>query len=121
MSSTLLQFLVQAEIGRLDPYVSSGGNTGTLGRLADALSTKYSVNAFAIDTSLVALEGTKSGTPKTAVNSAIGFQKFNPSAINDDTINSEMQWINGDHEVNSNFFSQTWSSSLVRNFINHYL
>ena len=104
---------VQAEIGRLDPFVVSG-NTATLGRLADVLSSKFNVNAFALDTSLVALEGSD-GTPKTAVNSAIGFQKFNPSASKYDIINSKLQWINGAHEASSNLFTQTWSSSLVSN------
>ena len=94
---------VQAEIGRLDPY-SSNGKTGTLGRLADVLSSTYNVNAFAVDTSLVALEGAGEETPKTAVNSEIGFQKFNPSALENDVINAELQWINGGQNENSNFF-----------------
>ena len=103
---------VQAEIARLDPFLASG-NTGTLGRLVDVLSTEYSVNAFAVDTGLVALEGNTMSAIKTSVNSDIGFQKFNPSAGKDDLINTQFGWINGEQESHSNFFGQTWSASLV--------
>ena len=103
---------VQAEISRLDPHMVSG-KTGTLGRLADALSKDYSVNTFAVDTSLLALEGNKRDVQKTALNSEVGFHKFNPSAAEDDVINSQFDFINGEQESISNLFGQTWSSSLV--------
>ena len=91
-------------------------NTGTLGRLADALSTDYHVNAFSVDTNLVALEGhPQTHVPKTAVNSDIGFQRFNPSVLKgeSDAVNEQFAWINGEQESRSNPFGQTWSSSLV--------
>lgn len=87
--------------------------TGTLGRLADELSSEYSVNTFSVDTSLVALEGKQNNVPKTAVNSEIGFHKFNPSALEEDVINSQFGSINSEQEPHSSFFGQTWSSSLV--------
>jgi hypothetical protein len=104
-------FLVQAEISRLDPFKVSG-NTGTLGRLTDSLSSDYNVNAFAVDTNLVPLEG-EMAVLKTAVNSEIGFQRFDPSSADDDGLSTIFDLINGQQEPESNFFSQTWSSSLV--------
>lgn len=103
---------VQAEISRLDPF-RNAGNTASLGRLADSLSAEYNVNAFSVDTTLIALEGNDVSVPKTAVNSELGFHKFNPSAVEGDVISSHFGLINGDHEPGSSFFSNTWSSSLV--------
>lgn len=103
---------VQSEISRLDPHTIASG-TGTLGRLADELSSEYSVNTFAVDTSLLALEGKTKNIPRTAVNSEVGFQKFNPSALEEDVINSQFASINSEQETSSNLFGQTWSSSLV--------
>ena len=105
-------FSVQSEIAQLDPYMVSG-NTGTLGRLIDSLSTEFNVNAFSVDTNLVALEGNVKNVPKTAVNSQLGFHRFNPSSVEGDVIDSKFDLINGEETPESNFFSQTWSSSLV--------
>lgn len=88
------------------------GNTGTLGRLIDSLSTKFNVNAFSVDTNLVALEGNVKDIPKTAVNSQLGFHRFNPSSVEGDVIDSTFDLMN-EESPESNFFSQTWSSSLV--------
>ncbi len=94
-------------------------NTGTLGRLADVLSTKYNTNAFAIDTSLAALEGNKTEVLKVAVNSLVGFQKFNPSASDEenDPVKSHFDWINAEQVPDSNFFGQTWSSSVHKSVL----
>lgn len=88
-------------------------NTGTLGRLIDSLSTEYQVNAFSIDTNLVALEGKVMNIPKTSVDSDLGFLRFNPSAEASDSITSNFDLINIDQASESNFFSNTWASSLV--------
>lgn len=89
------------------------GNTGTLGRLIDSLSAEFNVNAFSIDTNLIALEGNVKNVTKTAVNSQSGFHRFNPSSVEGDVIDSNFDLINGEQTPESNFFSQTWSSSLV--------
>jgi len=105
-------FSVQAEISRLDPF-NVEGKTGILGRLVDSLSRKYSVNAFSIDSTLVALEGLDVNVPKTAVNSELGFHRFNPSSVPGDVINSNFDLLNAAQKPGSNLFSSTWSSSLV--------
>ncbi len=104
--------LVQAEIGRLDPNGDSFG-TGLLGRISDSLtSNSYNVNAFSIDTSLVALQGNDLDIVKSSVNSRTGFKHFNPSAPNSN-LTQNMLLLNGGEREKNGIFSEFWSSSLV--------
>lgn len=103
---------LQAEIGRLDPH-KMFPETSTLGRLSDALhSNSYNVNAFAVDTSLVALEGQLQNAKKVSVRSSIGFQVLNPSAPKS-SVSAAIPLLNGNMENHSGMYSKTWSSSLV--------
>ena len=108
---------VQAEISRLDPYVSSFG-TGMLGRLTDMLSSKsFNVNSFAVDSTLTAIQGNDIQAIKSSVNSAEGFKHFNPSAPVSN-ITSSMLLLNAKESEHDGFFSQFWSSSLVSRIFN---
>ena len=101
---------MQAEVVRLDPNLSSKG-TGLLGRMSDVLARKgMKVNAFAIDDSLSATAGELSNITRVAVNSKTGFQRFNPSATES---LPRLDELNGETELQSNVFSETWSSFLV--------
>jgi hypothetical protein len=105
---------VQAEIGRLDPFIESVG-TGALGRVSDALSKNgFKVNGFGIDTNLVALEGVQKDTVKIAADSVVGFSKvFNPSTKLGDNLWAEMRNLNRESDVHNNIFSETVSASMV--------
>lgn len=112
--------LVQDEISKLDPFMHSAG-TGTLGRLVDVLSAEGNlVNAFSIDSTMVPLDGKQEGIMKAAVNSKIGFQKFNPSApSHNDIVNERFDWINGKYDLHSSVFGETWASSVVSHIYTH--
>ena len=105
---------MQAEVGQLDPF-DQGNNTGTLGRIADELSSNgYSVNAFSIDTDLKILEGRQRELKKASVSSDYGFKKFNPSeGDNGVKISDGSELLNGRVEGYDNVFSNLWSSSFV--------
>ncbi len=108
---------MQAEISRLDPFVSSFG-TGMLGRLTDMLSSKsFNVNSFAVDATLTAIQGNDIKAVKSSVNSAEGFKHFNPSAPVSN-ITSNMLLLNAKESKYDGFFSQFWSSSLVSRIFN---
>jgi hypothetical protein len=101
---------VQTEAVRLDPYLSSKG-TGLLGRVSDALARKgMKVNSFSIDDSLSAISGELSNITRVAVNSESGFQRFNPSASK---ALPKLDELNGETDLQSSVFSETWSSWLV--------
>ena len=89
--------------------------TGMLGRLSDALfADNYTVNAFSVDSTLIPLEGRQHEGIKVAVNSKVGFQKFNPTAKRiDNIVNENFDWLNGMHGSYSSIFGETWSSSVV--------
>ncbi len=87
-----------------------------MGRLIEALKAEgNTVNAFAVDSTLVPLEGrNQDGITKAAVNSKIGFQKFHPSAeSHGDIISTTFDWINGLQDDHSSIFGETWASSVV--------
>lgn len=88
--------------------------TGMLGRLSDALfADNYTVNAFSVDSTLIPLEGRQHEGIKVAVNSKVGFQKFNPTAKRiDNIVNENFDWLNGMHGPYSSIFGETWSSSV---------
>lgn len=104
----------RAEIGRLDPLITTAG-TGALGRLSDVLTKNgYKVNAFGIDTDLAALEGTRKDSIKRATDSTIGFQRFNPSADLGNGLQAEVRNLNRASDEYNNIFSDTMSATMVR-------
>ncbi len=106
---------VWTEANRLDPF-KQAHDTGNLGRLADHLTinNRNVVNAFSIDEDLGPIEGKQREIIKASVNSNLGFKKFNPSALEEaDDVKDAFEWINGEQNIYSNKFAETWSSTVV--------
>mmetsp|Transcript_15372 Transcript_15372/g.23177 ORF Transcript_15372/g.23177 Transcript_15372/m.23177 type:complete len:343 (+) Transcript_15372:2-1030(+) len=102
------------EANRLDPF-NQAIETGNLGRLADHLTmnSRHVVNAFSIDSNADPIEGKRRDITKASVNSKLGFKKFNPSAFGDnDDVGDKFAWLNGEQDVHSSKFTETWSSSV---------
>ena len=112
VSMSHAQPVVQAEIGRLDPFYKSAG-TGVLGRISDVLNKNdFQVYSFSIDTSLVALAGKMENATKFSMNSKKGPQSFNPRSSSDDFVPAFLS-LNNSTLLQSSIMSETWSSSLV--------
>jgi len=100
---------MQAEIGSLDPHLSTSV-AGTLGRISDALTEQnYVVNSFAVDGALSFIEGSTNNDVKmVAFNSNNGLQQLDPTS-------SSAQFTNMVNQVigkRQNIFTSTWASSL---------
>jgi uncharacterized protein (DUF1501 family) len=106
---------MQREATTVDPYNAARG-TGVLGRMNDVLGRHgYRTGAIAIEKQSMALVGEE---PNMLIVGQNGLDKFNPRpSMNRDAMVTMIRDLNGASTLDSGFFGETWSSSLVESLV----